>query len=63
MSYFFFPLKAAVKKEVEVMRKVGDHPSIIGLRHFEQVEDSVWIFMEMATGGELFDRLIDAGAD
>ena len=62
-------LKAALEKEVELMRKVGDHPSIIGFRHFEQVADhstpavsnSAWIFMEMATGGELFDRLIDSG--
>jgi len=24
---------------VEIMRKVGDHPSIIGFRHFERVAD------------------------
>ena len=61
--------KLELKKEAEVMRMVGDHPSTIGFRHFEQVEDhatpevrnSAWIFMEMATGGELFDRLIDSG--
>ena len=58
-----------LKKEVGVMRKVGNHPSIIGFLHFEQVaehstpevRDSAWIFMELATGGELFDRLIDSG--
>jgi len=81
--------EAELKKEVDLMRWVGDHPSIIGFRHFEQVPDhetpevrlrlelplpnpspnpephqvraSSWIFMEMATGGELFDRLIDSG--
>ena len=31
--------EADVMKEVEAMRKVGDHPSIIGFRHFEQVAD------------------------
>ena len=31
--------EAALMKEVEIMRKVGDHPSIIGFRHFEQVAD------------------------
>ena len=31
--------EAAVMQEVEAMRRVGDHPSIIGFRHFEQVAD------------------------
>ena len=31
--------EAALMKEVEIMRKVGDHPSIIGFRHFERVAD------------------------
>ena len=31
--------EAALMKEVEIMRKVGDHPSVIGFRHFEQVAD------------------------
>ena len=29
--------EAELKKEVELMRQVGDHPSIISFRHFEQV--------------------------
>jgi len=53
--------KAALEREVELMRTVGDHPSIINFRHYEQAGDHSWIFMEMATGGELFDRLIDSG--
>ena len=53
--------KAALEREVELMRTVGDHPSIINFRHYEQAGDHAWIFMEMATGGELFDRLIDSG--
>ena len=31
--------EANLMKEVEIMRKVGDHPSVIGFRHFEQVAD------------------------
>jgi len=31
--------EAELKTEVELMRKVGDHPSIIGFRHFEQVTE------------------------
>ena len=53
--------KAALEREVELMRTVGDHPSIINFRHYEQAGDHSWIFMEMATGGELFDRLLDSG--
>ena len=61
--------EADLRREVEIMRMVSGHRSVIGFHHFEEVADheapevrsSSWIFMEMATGGELFDRLIDSG--
>ena len=84
--------EADLRREVELMRMVSGHRSIIGFHHFERVADhaapevrfrpnlsltparklttgptphqvrsSSWIFMELATGGELFDRLIDSG--
>ena len=44
--------EAELRSEVELMRKVGDHPSIIGFRHFEQVTEHetpevrpVWSFL------------------
>ena len=88
--------EADLRREVEIMRMVSGHRSVIGFHHFEQVADhetpevrfrlehplpytlsltptlttgptphqvrsSSWIFMELATGGDLFDRLLDSG--
>ena len=80
--------EADLRREVELMRMVSGHRSVIGFHHFEQVADheapevrfrpnlsltparklttgptphqvrsSSWIFMELATGGDLFDKL------
>jgi len=48
------------KREIDIM-KMMDHPNIIKL--FETFEDarSVYLAMELCTGGELFDRIIEAG--
>jgi len=48
------------KKEIAIM-KMMDHPNIIKL--FETFEDhrNIYLIMEICAGGELFDRIIDAG--
>jgi calcium-dependent protein kinase len=48
------------KQEIAIM-KIMDHPNIIKL--FESFEDhrNIYLVMELSTGGELFDRIIDAG--
>jgi calcium-dependent protein kinase len=48
------------KQEIAIM-KIMDHPNIIRL--FESFEDhrNIYLVMELSTGGELFDRIIDAG--
>jgi|EP00927_Polykrikos_kofoidii_P078219 calcium-dependent protein kinase len=48
------------KSEIRIM-KMMDHPNIIKL--FESFEDSrnFYLVMELCTGGELFDRIIDCG--
>jgi len=48
------------KREIEIM-KIMDHPNIIKL--FETFEDSrcMYLAMELCSGGELFDRIIEAG--
>jgi calcium-dependent protein kinase len=48
------------KQEIEIM-KTMTHPNIIRL--FETFEDhrQIYLVMELCTGGELFDRIIDAG--
>jgi calcium-dependent protein kinase len=49
-----------LKAEVAIM-KIMDHPNIIKL--FEGFEDhrNVYLVMELCSGGELFDRIIEAG--
>merc|ERR1712190_300547 len=48
------------KQEIAIM-KMMDHPNIIKL--FETFEDhrNIYLVMELCTGGELFDRIIDSG--
>eukprot|EP00931_Biecheleriopsis_adriatica_P063636 TRINITY_DN3857_c0_g2_i1.p1 TRINITY_DN3857_c0_g2~~TRINITY_DN3857_c0_g2_i1.p1 ORF type:complete len:489 (-),score=150.85 TRINITY_DN3857_c0_g2_i1:44-1510(-) len=50
----------AFKKEVDIM-KIMDHPNICKL--YESFEDNrcVYLIMELCTGGELFDRIIESG--
>jgi len=48
------------KQEIAIM-KIMDHPNIVKL--FESFEDhrNIYLVIELCTGGELFDRIIDAG--
>merc|ERR1712032_1559821 len=48
------------KQEIAIM-KMMDHPNIIKL--YETFEDhkNIYLVMELCAGGELFDRIIDAG--
>merc|ERR1712032_368473 len=48
------------KQEIAIM-KMMDHPNIVKL--FETFEDhrNIYLVMELCSGGELFDRIIDAG--
>lgn len=48
------------RAEIEIMKAL-DHPNIIKL--FETFEDqrNIYLAMELCTGGELFDRIIEAG--
>ncbi|EER11618.1 Calcium-dependent protein kinase, putative [Perkinsus marinus ATCC 50983] len=48
------------KQEIAIM-KMLDHPNIIKL--FETFEDhrNIYLIMELCTGGELFDRIIEVG--
>jgi len=48
------------KQEIAIM-KICDHPNIVKL--FESFEDhrNIYLVLELCTGGELFDRIIEAG--
>uniref|UniRef100_A0A7S0NUL0 Protein kinase domain-containing protein n=1 Tax=Calcidiscus leptoporus TaxID=127549 RepID=A0A7S0NUL0_9EUKA len=51
--------------EVACMRLVGGHPTIIKFLHYQEAPHArgeAWVFLELATGGDLFDRLTDAGS-
>lgn len=51
---------ACLAREIDIMKSL-DHPNVIKL--YETFEDNryVYLVMELCTGGELFDRIIDAG--
>mmetsp|Transcript_5607 Transcript_5607/g.15401 ORF Transcript_5607/g.15401 Transcript_5607/m.15401 type:complete len:326 (+) Transcript_5607:83-1060(+) len=46
--------------EVEIMRRI-DHPTIVKLHEVFETDDKVYLVMELLTGGELFDRIVDVG--
>jgi len=59
-------LKTSVKdmvifrKEIEIM-KLLDHPNIVKLFETFEERDRLYLVMELCHGGELFDRIIEAG--
>jgi len=46
--------------EIEIMKKVK-HPNCIAFHDMYDSKEKLYIVMELVTGGELFDRIIDAG--
>ncbi|PNI84808.1 PSKH2 isoform 1 [Pan troglodytes] len=53
--------REACVSEVSVLRRVS-HRYIVQLMEIFEAEDRVYMVMELATGGELFDRLIAQGS-
>jgi calcium/calmodulin-dependent protein kinase I len=49
-----------LRREIEIMKKVS-HPSILKLHEIYEDEDKVYIVMELVSGSELFDRIVDRG--
>ena len=45
-------------REVNLMIKL-DHPNIIKLYEYYENEKSIYLIMELCTGGELFDRIVE----
>mmetsp|Transcript_18315 Transcript_18315/g.53410 ORF Transcript_18315/g.53410 Transcript_18315/m.53410 type:complete len:319 (+) Transcript_18315:62-1018(+) len=52
--------KVQFDTEVEIMRRI-DHPTIVKLFEVFETDDKVYLVMELLTGGELFDRIVDVG--
>ncbi|KAA6399550.1 MAG: putative Calcium/calmodulin-dependent protein kinase type 1 [Streblomastix strix] len=51
----------ALLKEIEIMNK-QKHPYIIPLYGIYDYEDKLCLVMELVTGGELFDKIVDRGS-
>jgi calcium/calmodulin-dependent protein kinase I len=49
--------------EIEILKKVSrGHPSIIKLHDYFETPNNLYLVMDLCTGGELFDRIIDKGS-
>ncbi|KAL6078330.1 Myosin light chain kinase [Balamuthia mandrillaris] len=50
-----------LKMEMEILKKVH-HPNIIALNEMVEAGDRLYFVMELVTGGELFDRIVEKGS-
>nr|XP_011459503.1 PREDICTED: calcium-dependent protein kinase 8-like isoform X1 [Fragaria vesca subsp. vesca] len=50
-----------VRREVEIMRHLPQHPNIVSLKDTYEDDEAVHIVMELCEGGELFDRIVARG--
>lgn len=48
-------------REIEVMKKV-DHPNVIRLVAIFEDKSFIYLVMELVTGGELFDKIVEKGS-
>eukprot|EP01129_Flabellula_baltica_P011071 TRINITY_DN4770_c0_g1_i3.p1 TRINITY_DN4770_c0_g1~~TRINITY_DN4770_c0_g1_i3.p1 ORF type:complete len:401 (-),score=90.94 TRINITY_DN4770_c0_g1_i3:24-1226(-) len=47
-----------LRREIEIMKQLS-HPNIISLEEVWETEDVMYLVMELVTGGELFDQIIE----
>ncbi|KAJ4955419.1 hypothetical protein NE237_012202 [Protea cynaroides] len=50
-----------VRREVEIMRHLPEHPNIVRLKETYEDKEAVHLVMELCEGGELFDRIVARG--
>lgn len=50
-----------VRREVQIMNHMPQHPNIVLLKDTFEDEEAVHIVMELCEGGELFDRIVAKG--
>jgi len=50
-----------LKMEVDILKKVN-HPNIIALKELFDTQDKLFLVMELVTGGELFDKIVEKGS-
>mmetsp|Transcript_45245 Transcript_45245/g.113412 ORF Transcript_45245/g.113412 Transcript_45245/m.113412 type:complete len:478 (-) Transcript_45245:89-1522(-) len=49
-----------LKEEVRISTIVGSHHNVVYMKEFVENKDKYYIILEYLTGGELFDRIVDA---
>jgi len=52
--------KKNLQMETEILKKV-DHPNIIKMIEIFETEEYLFLVMELVTGGELFDKIVEKG--
>jgi len=50
-----------LRMEMEILQKIS-HPGIIQLKEIVDTKDKIYFVMELVTGGELFDRIVEKGS-
>eukprot|EP01026_Neomeris_dumetosa_P039070 TRINITY_DN31_c9_g1_i4.p1 TRINITY_DN31_c9_g1~~TRINITY_DN31_c9_g1_i4.p1 ORF type:complete len:498 (-),score=83.19 TRINITY_DN31_c9_g1_i4:347-1840(-) len=50
-----------VRREVQIMHHLAGHPNIVTLKGAYEDRYNVHLVMELCSGGELFDRIVDRG--
>lgn len=50
----------SLQREIAIMKKVN-HPNVIALRSVFEDKKHVYLVMELVTGGELFDKIVERG--
>jgi len=48
-------------REIEIMKKVGNHPAILKLFEVYETKQNLYLVLELVTGGELFDQIVARG--
>jgi len=50
-----------LKMEVDILKRVN-HPNIIALKELFDTPEKLYLVMELVTGGELFDKIVEKGS-
>jgi serine/threonine-protein kinase SIK3 len=50
-----------IRREIEIMKKIGKHPHILRLYQVMQTEKYLFLVTEYCQGGEIFDYLVNSG--
>eukprot|EP00270_Netrium_digitus_P017359 TRINITY_DN6353_c0_g1_i1.p1 TRINITY_DN6353_c0_g1~~TRINITY_DN6353_c0_g1_i1.p1 ORF type:complete len:336 (+),score=29.37 TRINITY_DN6353_c0_g1_i1:23-1009(+) len=54
--------KEKVVNEILIMKRLNGHPNVVGLREFQEEEDTVYIVMDLCDGGDLLDEIELSGS-